>query len=683
MHNNTQRIQLLEHRCRLLRSICEFKVDHTSEQGEQFILKQRSTPLLNDQEYCFIWAAKRGNDTNPVEPLFAASSSNLSTEQSFALVSQFLQENPKENPVVRALEKGKPILVNKVTPKTGLQPFDNIIKKTDTRSYISWPLISNNHEYGALTIHSTNPDGFTGSELDFIANVIADISLALYVDETAKRLRRERDFNAEIVDTVQALLISLSPCGNILSFNQKAQEVTGFSEVEVKGKYWVDVLISPELRIKSQAEFSGLLQQNGSDINFQTELETRYGKRCTVSWHGSFQPNTEHGIVGLVLFGIDVTNEMAAERERENALAKWNNIFSAMQDPALVVSEEGVILDVNPATAIAAKRRRKDIVGKGVCEILHGGRSPGAICPLEAILLDNKNRVFETELRGLQGNYMMTISPLKEFAGKTGAALLLARDLTEEQLMKAEALRSAQLASVGELAAGVAHEINNPINGIINYAQILKDSSLQEAEEKRFLDRIIKEGKRIAGITKNLLDFSRKREDEPEPVDVINLIIHCIELVQHQYTIDGITIEQQHPSDLPKIICNPQQIQQVFLNIFSNARYALNERQAKGDQRPKMLEINAHSTRIDGKDYIELAITDNGTGIEHEIIDRVMDPFFSTKTSGEGTGLGLSISHSLVQDNHGLFRIQSELGNYTTLLIDLPTIGQGSKSHVG
>ncbi|MBM9512343.1 PAS domain S-box protein [Desulfogranum marinum] len=683
MHNITQRIQLLEQRCRLLRSICEFKVGHASDQEEPFILKQRGTRLLNDQEYCFIWAAKRGNGTNPVEPLFAAGSTSLSSEKSLALVSRFLEDNPEDNPVVQALEKGEPIRANKITPHTGQQPLDTIIKATGTQSYISWPLISNNHEYGVLTIHSTNPDGFTGSELDFIANVMADISLALYVDETAKRLRKERDFNAEIVDTVQALLISLSPCGNILSFNQKAQEVTGFSEHEVKGKYWVDVLISPELRIKSQKEFSGLLQQNGSDINFQTELETRNGERCTISWHGSFQPNIEQGTVGLVLFGIDVTSEMAAERERENALAQWNNIFSAMQDPALVVSEDGVILDINPATEFAAKRKRKDIVGKGVCEILHGGRSPGAICPLEAILLDKKNRVFETELRGLQGNYMMTISPLKEFAGKTGVALLLARDLTEEQLMKAEALRSAQLASVGELAAGVAHEINNPINGIINYAQILKDSSLQEEEAKRFLDRIIKEGKRIAGITKNLLDFSRKREEEPEPVNVINLIKHCIELVQHQFTIDGITIEQQHPNDLPNIICNPQQIQQVFLNIFSNARYALNQRQAKGDQKAKLLQIHTHATRIDGKNYVELAITDNGTGIEHEIIDRVMDPFFSTKTSGEGTGLGLSISHSLVQDNHGLFRIHSELGNYTTLLIDLPTIDQRGQSHVG
>lgn len=672
MDTASQRIQLLEHRCRLLRTICEFKIDHSADQGELVVLEQRSLTLLQDHEYCFIWAAKRGHEPHTMEPLFAAGNSGLSSDESLQLIRQYLGKHPADNPAYEALTTGTPQVHNHISSSSCQGPLDAIIRQTGTKSTISWPLISNNHEYGTLTIHSTNPDGFNGSEFDFIANVTADLSLALYVDETARRLRLEKDFNSEIVGTVQALLVSLSPCGNILSFNQKAQEVTGYSEEEVKGKYWVDVLITPEQRRRSQAELTDILKRENAEINFETELQTRQEKKRTISWHGSFQPNIEHGQVGLVLFGIDVTSKMAVERERENALAKWNNIFTAMQDPALVVSEDGIILDVNPATATAAKRSRQEIVGKGVCDILHGGRSPGATCPLELILKDKKNRVFETELRGLQGNYMMTISPLKSYEGQTGVALLLARDLTEEQLMKAEAIRSAQLASVGELAAGVAHEINNPINGIINYAQILKDAN-QDPDSIRFLDRIIKEGKRISGITKNLLDFSRKKVEEPEPADVQELIQHCIELVQHQYTIDGITIEQEYQQALPKIICNPHQIQQVFLNIFSNARYALNERQAQGNSSPKLLHIAAQVMRIEGTDYVELAITDNGTGIEHEIIDRVMDPFFSTKTKGEGTGLGLSISHSLVQDNNGLFRLQSERGRYTTVLIDLPT----------
>ncbi len=235
MHNITQRIQLLEQRCRLLRSICEFKVGHASDQEEPFILKQRGTRLLNDQEYCFIWAAKRGNGTNPVEPLFAAGSTSLSSEKSLALVSRFLQDNPEDNPVVQALEKGEPIRANKITPHTGQQPLDTIIKATGTQSYISWPLISNNHEYGVLTIHSTNPDGFTGSELDFIANVMADISLALYVDETAKRLRKERDLTLKSSTQFKPFSFRCRPVAIFYHLTRKHRKLLDSASTKLKG----------------------------------------------------------------------------------------------------------------------------------------------------------------------------------------------------------------------------------------------------------------------------------------------------------------------------------------------------------------------------------------------------------------------------------------------------------------
>ncbi|WP_051305923.1 PAS domain S-box protein [Desulfogranum mediterraneum] len=676
-----QRIQLLEHRCTLLRSISEYKLEHSANKGEEAILKQCLATLIQDREYCCLWVARRDSKNSQLSADHAASRGDLSEEESLALIRESLGLDQESNNALQALNNGKPVITNQLTASAAPKSLAPLIEKTGTRSSISWPLLYSSHEYGVLTIHSTNPQGFQGPELDFIANVIADISLALHVDQTSQRLRTERDFNSEIIDTVQALLVSLSPCGNILTFNQRAQEISGYSEQEVKGKYWVDVLIAPEIRIKKQAEFSGLLQKNGPDMNFQTALQTKRGRNRIINWHGSFQPQFSQGKIGLVLFGIDVTSSMKADQERANALAKWNNIFSAMQDPALVVAEDGLILDINPATAVSAKKSRSEIIGRGVCEILHGGRSPGATCPLETILKDKTKRVFETELRGLQGNYMMTISPLKKYRGKSGVTLLMARDLTEEQLMKAEALRAAQLASVGELAAGVAHEINNPINGIINYAQILKDT-LSDQEPRRFLDRIIKEGKRIAGITKNLLDFSRKREEAPEPVQVVQLLRHCIELIDHQFALDGIKIEQNYEQKLPEIICNPQQMQQVFLNIFSNARYAVNQRHSNGEGSEKKLAITAGPSWIKGREYVKIGITDNGTGIEHEIIDRVMDPFFSTKTSGEGTGLGLSISQSLVRDNNGIFRIQSVLGRYTTLYINLPTVRSERESHV-
>lgn len=668
MDQEAKRIALYVQRYKLLREIGELQVEPATE--ETVFLDRCCNLLLQDPEYCLIWVG-REEKARGIIPLTTVAQDGLPEQQCRQLVTQLVAEASMNNIAARALAEGEPVVSGLMAADSGNQtPLAQLTALTGSRSFGCWPLLYDHQQYGILTIFSIREGGFTGIELDFIANVVATISRALSLRHTSHHLRLEQDFNCEIVQTVQALLVSLSHCGEILSFNPTAQEVTGYLEAEVKGKFWVDILISPDKRAESQNRFSRVLKGGQTEMNFQAELLTRSGEKRIIDWHGSIRPEIEQGRVGLVLFGIDITGRMAADRALDHALAKWENIFSSVQDPALIVSEQGVILDVNPATVAAARRPREEIIGKGMCEILHGGRRAGAICPLEVLLSQKKSRIFETELRGLRGNFLLTVSPLRQYDGKSGAALLLARDLTEEQLMKAEAFRAAQLASVGELAAGVAHEINNPINGIINYAQILIDTN-QIENNAHMLSCIIKEGRRIAGITKNLLDFSRKREDSPEPVSVSVLFRNCIELLQHQYLIDGITLSEEYADNLPPAVCNPQQIQQVFLNVFSNARYALNERYP-APHADKRIAIAAIRKQRGNQEFVRITITDYGTGIEHDLMDRLMDPFFSTKSKGEGTGLGLSISHSLIRENKGHFRIRSQWGEWTTIIIDLP-----------
>jgi PAS domain S-box-containing protein len=672
MDQDAKRIALYVQRYKLLREIGELQIDSVADEAVFFT--HCCKLLLQDPEYCLIWVG-REEKGGMMTPLTTVVQDGLPVRRCRELVAQLAREASLTT-TSQALAKGEPVIAI-LSPGGEPTVLNQLTAVIGSRSCGSWPLVHDRQKYGVMTIHSIREAGFTGIELDFIANVVAIISRALSLRHTSHHLRLEHDFNCEIVQTVQALLVSLSHCGEILSFNPTAQEVTGHSEAEVKGKFWVDVLISPDKRAESQKRLSRVLKGGQSEMNFQAELETAGGDKRIIEWHGSIRPDIEQGRVGLVLFGIDITGKLAVDQALHHALAKWENIFSSVQDPALIVSELGTILDVNPATVAAARKSRKEIIGRGVCEILHGGRRPGAICPLEVLLSQKKSRIFETELHGLRGNYLLTVSPLSLYDGKSGAALLLARDLTEEQLMKAEAFHAAQLASVGELAAGVAHEINNPINGIINYAQILIDSN-QIEHNAHFLRAIIKEGRRIAGITKNLLDFSRKRDESPEPVDVATLFRHCVELIQHQYVIDGITLSEEYADNLPPAFCNPQQIQQVFLNVFSNARYALNERYPTAHA-DKLIAIAAFHKRYDKRKFVRITITDYGTGIEHDLMDRLMDPFFSTKSKGEGTGLGLSISHSLVRENKGYFRIQSRWGKWTTVTIDLPAAEGGTK----
>lgn len=647
--------------------------------GKDTLLKKCCNILMQNQEYCLIWAGKRDEDNLGITPLVALTSANIPDRDCMYLVEQVVTEMHEENPAAKALLSGKHVVCQDVRNQKDTKALREISLKTGFRSCSSWPLTYKGTEFGVISIHSEKVGCFTSEEISFLKTVIADISLALYSQSINQRMQIERDFNREIVDTMQALLISVSPCGRILSFNQTAEEVTGYGQHEVIDHYWVDILMAPDHRKSNQQRVSQVLKGEQDQMNFESCLLTKDKKNRFINWHASFRQNIEQGKVGMVLFGIDVTGQIEANRELKQAIAQWENIFSAIQDPALIVSMDSTILDANPATFTAARKSPQEVIGHKVCDILHLGRLAGTSCPLEDQIQARQSRIIETELRGLHGSYLLTVSPLTLQNKTMEAALLVARDLTEEALMKAEAIRAAQLASVGELAAGVAHEINNPINGIINYAQIILDDP-DDAETPDLLGRIVKEGKRIAAIVSNLLNFSRHHEESPETVAVQSIVRNCLELVTHRFKKDRITLTLQLPDDLPLVYCNALQIQQVLLNIISNGRYALNKKY-KATDRNKQFSISGEEVEHDNATYVRLTLTDNGTGIEHGTIERVFDPFYSTKPKGEGTGLGLSISQGLIRDNKGFLRIHSEPGQSTSLVIDLPISDEQGAPH--
>ncbi len=645
--------------------------DARESNGQDKFLEKCCNILIQNQEYCLIWAGTRDDDNLAITPVVALTSAEIPEQDCMSLVEQVVTDMDEENPAAKALISGTYVICQDVRNQKEFKALREISHQTGFRSCSAWPLEYKGKEFGVLNIHSEKINCFTSQEISFLRTVIADISLALHSRDISLRMQIERDFNQEIVDTMQALLVSVSPCGRILSFNQIAEKVSGYKEEEVIDRYWVDVLMAPAHRKLNQQLVSKTLKGEQSQQNFDACLMTKDKIKRFINWHASFRQNIEQSKVGMVLFGIDVTGQLLASCELNQAINQWENIFAAIQDPALIVSHDPVIiLDANPATFDAARKPRSEVVGHGVCDILHLGRLKGKLCPLEDLIHKRQSRIIETELRGLHGNYLLTISPLNLQEHNMEATLLVAREMSEEELLKAEAMRGAQLASIGELAAGVAHEINNPINGIINYAQIILDDP-EDKECPDLLTRIIKEGKRVASIVSNLLDFSRRRDDSPESVSMDKIIHSCLELVNHRFKSDRIILQLSIPENLPLLYCNAQQIQQVVLNILSNGRYALNSRYKQDDPNKIFSIVCAEITR-DDVPYLQLTLTDNGTGIEHDTIERVFDPFYSTKPKGEGTGLGLSISHGLIHDNNGFLRIQSEPGESTSLIVELP-----------
>jgi PAS domain S-box-containing protein len=244
-------------------------------------------------------------------------------------------------------------------------------------------------------------------------------------------------------------------------------------------------------------------------------------------------------------------------------------------------------------------------------------------------------------------------------------------DITERRIAEAEVMRASQLAALGEMSAGVAHEVNNPITGIINYAQILVNRSSPESREREIAAKIIKESERIAGIVKALLSFSHESKEGKLPVSINEIMSDTLSLIESQIRKDGIDIRTSIPKDLPAVFAQPQQIEQVFLNIISNARYALNQRY-KTAHKNKILEIKGIMLKAGEKPFVRITFYDRGIGIPSHIKGKIMNPFFSTKADSKGTGLGLSISHGIINDHCGKLTVESTENEFTRVTIDLP-----------
>jgi len=287
-----------------------------------------------------------------------------------------------------------------------------------------------------------------------------------------------------------------------------------------------------------------------------------------------------------------------------------------------------------------------------------------------------KTGVFDDEYRIMVDEKTKWIHSKAEFFydqnNQPEYVLGLSQDITEKRLMQESQLRNNQLSALGELAAGVAHEINNPISGVINYAQILQNKSVNEQRQNDILSKIIREGNRIALIVSSLLSFARKDLQAQTQLSVASIVQEPINLMMQHFKSDAIHLEVSVDENLPKIFGNASQLEQVVINLLSNARHALNKKFSKRDHY-KFIIITAEEVVVNMQSRIRLVIEDRGCGIPQENLEKIFHPFFTTKPTGVGTGLGLSITNEILNRHNATLQIESKVGEFTRITILFPT----------
>ncbi len=317
------------------------------------------------------------------------------------------------------------------------------------------------------------------------------------------------------------------------------------------------------------------------------------------------------------------------------------------------------------------------------CERLHPeDREPAYQAYQEYLAGERDTYRVEFRQRSKAGDWKWILSlgrlVARDADGKPLRMLGTHTDITERKRLEAERwameaqLRQQQkLESIGTLASGVAHEINNPINGIMNYAQLIQDRLPAGSALTEYTGEILHETQRIAVIVRNLLTFARNEKQSYSPARVVDMVERPLSLIRTVIRHDQITLTVNVPENLPELRCRSQQVQQVLMNLMTNARDALNLRYS-GHDPDKVLNVSARVIEKEGRPWIRITVEDHGTGITPEVRERMFDPFFTTKPRDRGTGLGLAISYGIVKEHHGELTVETEPGRFTRVCLDLP-----------
>lgn len=252
-------------------------------------------------------------------------------------------------------------------------------------------------------------------------------------------------------------------------------------------------------------------------------------------------------------------------------------------------------------------------------------------------------------------------SAFTTYRGKR-ANVVYIRDITERKKMQQQLMITDRLASIGELASGIAHELNNPLTGIIGFSELALGKDVPD-DVKEDLKVISRESQRTANIVKNFLTFARKHPPERKPVQINGVIEEVVKLRTYEQKVHNIEVVTQFSPDLPPVLADSFQLQQVFLNIIINAEHFMTEAHERGT-----LTITTERTG----DVVRISLADDGPGISQENLGHLFDPFFTTKKEGKGTGLGLSICHGIIAEHGGRIYAESEPGKGATFIIELP-----------
>jgi len=442
----------------------------------------------------------------------------------------------------------------------------------------------------------------------------------------------------------------------ILNLLQPEQEFD--SLYELHDQPYQSVVLLP---LNKNSEFTGLIQA----FNAKAEITP---KRIELL-------NTVAECYTLSMKNFDLVRQQKIDNANLEAwrweLLQSRNTLRAMFDsiPTSIYIVDGKykIVAINTSRSIRAEQKPNNLVGQICYEVLFNRSQPCQGCRVNETFLSKKSTI-RTDRQWIK-NDLITDWEISTYAildesDEPSQVIIFEQDVTQEKRLEANLIQSEKLAAVGQLAAGVAHEINNPLSAVIANAQLLRRDLPDESIDARESVELIEiAGLRASQVVRNLMGFARKEQYDFVAIDLNETILNALSLVKHELASRSMEIKTVLEEDLPMIHASKDHLQSVWVNIILNALDSMES--GKG-------VIQISTTFLD--DEFKVRISDNGAGIPPDKVTKIFEPFFTTKDPGRGTGLGLSICHRIVKQHGGFIQVDSLTGTGTTFTISLPRI---------
>lgn len=374
----------------------------------------------------------------------------------------------------------------------------------------------------------------------------------------------------------------------------------------------------------------------------------------------------------LLLFSGHLSAALESGRLRQQALHLRDYLDKLLEHasvPVLVMAKDRSIRVASDAFTEITKHERGDVIGSDLLELVPVRERVRLLAAFTSATRGRTVPPMEIQIprdSGTAARLSIKLAPVLDAEEEVVGVVAIGRDLTEVRELEHQVLHAERLATLGHLAAGIVHEINNPLTSISVYGEYLlnklRNTGAEEADQER-VRRILRGADRILRFTKNVLAYARPSRQEPQRLSVNEIVDESLVFCEHVIQEAQVRVVRDYGQNLPKVFAVRDQLHQVFVNLITNACNATN---GKGDQ------IIAQ-TRYLGDGSIAISIQDNGVGISDVDLKRVFEPFFTTKRRGKGTGLGLSIVRNIVEQHNGHIDVESVLGSGTTITVTLPS----------